>query len=138
MITAMKKMINDGFRTEHGHEIFDISTLPERHPDIMNEDGTVNWDRYGREIRDRYFARLHPMRNNISFDILDRPISEGGRGVQWYEVVEIMLGVLKGLNIRFPSRENSLTITKLEEALMWNRERTRNRVERGVEGQNKD
>ncbi len=51
---------------------------------------------------------------------------------------ELLLAVLvhriKFLNGKFPCRENSLAITKLEEAKMWLEERTRNRIERGVEG----
>lgn len=39
-------------------------------------------------------------------------------------------------NGKFACRENSLAITKLEEALMWCEERTRARIERQVEGTN--
>ncbi len=35
---------------------------------------------------------------------------------------------------KFPSRQNSLAITKLEEALFWLDDRTRERQRRGVEG----
>ena len=35
---------------------------------------------------------------------------------------------------KFSSRHNALTITKVEEALLWQRERTRERQLRGVEG----
>lgn len=38
---------------------------------------------------------------------------------------------------RFACRENSLTITKLEEALHWCQHRTANREKRGVEGTHK-
>ncbi len=37
----------------------------------------------------------------------------------------------------FPCRENDLAITKLEEGLMWLHKRTRDRVEREVEGTRK-
>ena len=36
-----------------------------------------------------------------------------------------------------PSRENAIALTKLEEALLWLQKRTRDRLARGVEGQNK-
>lgn len=39
-------------------------------------------------------------------------------------------------NKKFACRENALSITKLEEALMWLEERTRGREEREVEGTN--
>ena len=52
--------------------------------------------------------------------------------------LEVILNVsiqrLTELNSRFSCRENSLAITKIEEALMWLNKRTANRIERGVEG----
>jgi hypothetical protein len=50
------------------------------------------------------------------------------------ELLKVEIDRLKYLNIKFPCRENSIVITKLEEALMWLEKRTRDRVERGVEG----
>lgn len=40
-------------------------------------------------------------------------------------------------NSKFSCRENSLALTKLQEALFWLDERTRGRIERNVEGQHK-
>jgi hypothetical protein len=45
--------------------------------------------------------------------------------------------MFEGLNKNFPCRENSIAITRLEEALMWLDKRTANRDARGVEGFNK-
>ena len=59
----------------------------------------------------------------------------GVNGAQIEDVIDAVLDRLRELNAAFPCRENSITITKLEEAGMWQRERTRNRVDRGVEGQ---
>lgn len=42
--------------------------------------------------------------------------------------------MLQGLNEKIPCRENSLAITKLEEALHWLEARTKNRKAAGVEG----
>lgn len=50
------------------------------------------------------------------------------------EMLKISLLRLKDLNSRFPSRENSLAVTKIEEALHWLNARTQDRIERGVEG----
>lgn len=50
------------------------------------------------------------------------------------EVIEVLLDRLNSLGAKFPSRENSLAVTKLEESLMWLNRRTANRVKRGVEG----
>lgn len=50
------------------------------------------------------------------------------------EVIEVLLNRMNYLNGKFPCRENSLVITKLDEALMWLQKRTSDRVKRGVEG----
>lgn len=66
----------------------------------------------------------------------DGPIAEHGvNGVTNEEVLEVVLERLESLNKPpYNCRENSLAITKLEEALMWLEHRTRSRVARGVEG----
>lgn len=50
------------------------------------------------------------------------------------EVLKVLLNRMNYLNSKFPCRENSLAITKLQEALMWLEERTKDREDRGVEG----
>lgn len=63
------------------------------------------------------------------------PVLEHGvNGVQLPDVLKICLARYKLLNKSFPCRENSLVITKLQEALMWDEERTAKRTEQGVEG----
>lgn len=62
-------------------------------------------------------------------------------GVTNEEVLRVLIDRLKFLNDvwqggKFYCRENSLTITKLEEALMWLEKRTADRVARNVEGTN--
>lgn len=73
----------------------------------------------------------------LSFKVMTKPASEGGEGCQWTALVATGLEILKNLNKKFPCRENALTITKLEEALMWQEKRTKDRVKRGVEGADK-
>lgn len=46
--------------------------------------------------------------------------------------------MLEGLNKKYPCRENDMAITKLDEALMCQEERTKDREQRGVEGTNKE
>lgn len=50
------------------------------------------------------------------------------------ELIEVLLDRLRTINAQVPCRENSLAITKLEEAAHWLDARTRNRQARGVEG----
>lgn len=60
----------------------------------------------------------------------------GGRnGLQNEEVLAILIDRMKFLNAKYPCRENSIAITKLDEALMWLEKRTADRKNRGVEGQ---
>lgn len=65
------------------------------------------------------------------------PIKEVGvNGCQIDAMVEFARKTIEVFNAKFPCRENSLAITKLQEAEMWLRERTREREARGVEGTN--
>ena len=70
-----------------------------------------------------------------------RPVSEGSTeletvndGTTNEEVLEMLIDRLNVMNLKLPSRETSLSITKLEEALGWMERRTKNRKARGVEG----
>lgn len=55
-------------------------------------------------------------------------------GTTLEEMIRVTADRLKILNNAFPCRENSLALTKLEEALHWLQARTADRVARGVEG----
>lgn len=57
------------------------------------------------------------------------------RGTTLEEMLRISINRLIELNSRFSCRENSIAITKMEEALMWLNARTVDRAARGVEGQ---
>src|SRR3990167_583521 len=48
-------------------------------------------------------------------------------GTTLEEMIGVSIERLQDLNARFSCRENSLAITKLEEALMWLNKRTENR-----------
>lgn len=69
----------------------------------------------------------------------DGPIKEFGvNGVMNEDLIAMVIARLEHFQTTdFKCRENAVAITKLEEALMWLRKRTVNRVNRGVEGTNK-
>ena len=68
----------------------------------------------------------------------DGPIQEAGtNGITNEALLAVLIDRLGLLNKKFPCRENSIVITKLEESLMWLEKRTKDRIARGVEGQNK-
>ena len=63
------------------------------------------------------------------------PIEEHGvNGVQLPDVLRVCLARYRMLNEAFPCRENAIVITKLQEAIMWDEERTAQRTAKGVEG----
>ena len=55
-------------------------------------------------------------------------------GTTLEEMLRVSVARLKELNSRFACRENSLAVTKMEEALLWLNARTADRIARGVEG----
>lgn len=57
-------------------------------------------------------------------------------GTTTEEVISVLIDRLQTVNGRTPCRENALAITKMQEALMWLNERTRERSARNVEGTN--
>lgn len=74
----------------------------------------------------------------ISFTIQSAPVSEVGvNGLQATDMLEYTKCLFQSLNESYPCRENSLTITKIEEGLHWQESRTKDRIKRNVEGQNK-
>ena len=58
----------------------------------------------------------------------------GRNGVQVAEALEVVLNQLKGYQDQFPCKENAMSITKIEEAILWQEKRTTDRITRGVEG----
>ena len=55
-------------------------------------------------------------------------------GITSENLLEILIDRLQFLQTKFPCRENSIVITKLEESLMWLNKRTADRIKRNVEG----
>lgn len=91
------------------------------------------------EALTKYVNQYGPNTTEIHFQ--DGPIIEFGvNGVTNEQIITMLIDRLNSLNNmydkKFACRENSLAITKLEEALMWLERRTANRVARGVEGTN--
>ena len=74
----------------------------------------------------------------VKFTIQSDPIGEVGvNGCQALDMLEYVKCLFQSLNDSFPCRENALTITKIEEAIHWQDARTKDRLTRKVEGQNK-
>lgn len=61
----------------------------------------------------------------------------GVNGAQIDDVIIFAREFIENHNHKFPCRENSLAITKLEEAEVWLKRRKEDREKRGVEGYSK-
>jgi hypothetical protein len=58
-------------------------------------------------------------------------------GCQIDDVIEWVKEKIEGFNAAFPCRENSMIVTKLDEALLWSAKRKMDREKRSVEGTSK-
>lgn len=122
----------------NGKPICVMDELREKYPEKFNESGAMDYRWFEKDIRPNFNIFLRHDVDSISFNMLTKPQSEGGdlSKCQFTDLIATALVMLRYLNNKFPCRENSITITKLEEAVMWQEERTRDREARGVEGTN--
>ena len=118
-----------------GFSVINMDNLRKEKPELFNESGGMDYKIFERDIRPNNFIYVRDDVNSLSFTIQNGPIKENGvNGCHVDTIIEAARIILEGLNKNFPCRENSLAITKLDESLMWLKERTRNREKRGVEG----
>ena len=74
---------------------------------------------------------------NVVFTIQDGPINEVGvNGCQAQDMLEFVKHLFVSLDNKFPCQENKNTITHLRKALYQQDQRNKDRIERGVEGNN--
>jgi hypothetical protein len=110
-----------------------LETLKE----IKQIDGFVV-GRMGTTPTEDEFIFINDSENTICFKIQNGPIRDVGiNGCQVDQLISTAKLVIEGLNKNFQCRENSIAITKLEEALLWLEQRKKNREKRGVEGYSK-
>lgn len=123
----------------NGKKICVMDDLREKFPEKFNESGAMDYKWFEQDIRPNYNIFVRHDVDSIAFNMLTKPASEGGdlNRCQWFDMVTMGLEMLKYFQGKCPCRENAITITKLEEALMWQEKRTKDRLARGVEGQNK-
>jgi len=123
----------------NGKPICVMDDLREKYPEKFNESGSMNYKWFEENIRPNFNIFLRHDVDSLSFNMLTKPDSEGGNleRCQSVDLISTGLIMLKYLNNKFPCKENAITITKLEEALMWQNKRTEDRLLRGVEGENK-
>ena len=89
-------------------------------------------------IEETGWPQVHGQTYSVKFTIQSGPIKEFGvNGCQIDDVIEWAKTKIEEFNKAFPCRENSLIITKLDEALLWSMKRKLDRDKRNVEGLNK-
>ena len=118
-----------------GFNVVVMDELRAKYPDKFNESGAMDYKWYEKEIRPHNFVTVRHDVNSIAFTIQNGPVKQVGvNGCQVDTMVEAAKLIIEGLNSLFPCRENSMAITKLDEALMWLKKRKTDREKRGVEG----
>jgi hypothetical protein len=104
---------------------------------IKNENDFDGYDNYRDALKK--FVIINCSTNTIAFKIQNGPIKEVGvNGCQIDTMIEAVKLIIEGLNKESPCRENSIVITKLDEALLWLGKRKSDREKRNVEGYSKD
>jgi hypothetical protein len=77
-----------------------------------------------------------PIAAFAQIDFQNGPVKESGvNGIHQEDLLVVVLDRLKSFQAgEYSCRENALAITKIEEAMHWLNHRTRDRMDRGVEG----
>lgn len=118
-------------------EVVVMDELREKYPEKFNESGSMDYKWFEEHIRPKNFVYVRNDKNSLSFTIQDGPVSEKGvNGCQVDTLIESAKIILESFNKELSCRENSIAITKLDEALLWLKKRTEDRKQRGVEGTN--
>ncbi|XGC82022.1 hypothetical protein ACES2L_05930 [Bdellovibrio bacteriovorus] len=98
------------------------------------EDGSIDWEKFDELRKEEPIYVDHDV-NMVSFRIQNGPIKEVGKnGCQVTDMVAVAKHIFEKLNEKFPCEENVNTIHHLQMALEHQEARTRNRINRGVEG----
>lgn len=110
-----------------------FSTTPDTHAAANG-----HWDRVQIDGPTSADPGPGPEARHLLIQFQNGPVQEHGvNGVQLPDVLRICLARYKMLNETFRCRENSLVITNLQRAIMWDDERTSKRTQQGVEGYDK-
>jgi len=118
-----------------GFSVIIMDKLKEKRPDLFNESGAMDYKKFESDVRPRNPIQVRLDKNSISFTIQNGPIKEVGvNGCQVDCLLHAWVAIVEELNEQFPSKENSISLRKVKEAIFWQDERTRNREKRGVEG----
>lgn len=121
-----------------GFDVVVMDELREKYPEKFNPDGSMQWEWFEKDIRPNNFIYVRNDKNSLAFTIQNGPVKENGvNGCQVDTLITAAKLIIEGLNKKFPCRENSIAITKLDESILWLKKRKLDRESRGVEGYDK-
>lgn len=129
--------MNDTTRSIHTHELSPLNNrLTLTTPDNLGGGGAPTEYRIS-GFNTETNAQTDTQQDHVDIVFQDGNPDEVGFNGTTHEVyLAVLIDRLDMLNKgSFPSRENAIAKTKLEEALMWLKSRTQARMARGVEGQ---
>lgn len=127
-----------GVKEINGETLVDMNAIKESNPEMFRPDGSMIYHIFDEKIRPFNYIYVRHDVNSLSFNIQNGHIKEVGKnGCQVEDIIAVAKHIIEELNKKFPCRENSMVITKLDEAIMWSKQRTINRQARNVEGLSK-
>ena len=133
---SLKKLAE--LKQVNGESVVVMDELREQFPEKFIASGQMDWKWFEKDIRPQNFIYIRKDKNSLSFTLQNGPIKEVGKnGCQIDSIIASAKTILESFNKENPCRENSMAITKLDEALMWLEKRTKDRENRAVEGTSK-
>ena len=124
--------------TVDGYEICHMDRIKEKHPSLFNDGGQMDWKKFESEIRPNYHVFTRKDKSSLTFTMMNKPVKEGGKGVQLTTLIVAAKSILEKFDELFPCEENKVTIKHLEEALLWQEKRTQRRIADGNEGRSRE
>lgn len=121
-----------------GKKLIVMDELREKYPERFNKSGQMDYEWFERDIRPNHHLYLRHDKDSLTFNMMTSPVSEGGKGCQATDLIEVALRMISFLNHKHPCPENAETLQYLSAALVSQEARTRDRENREVEGHNLD
>jgi len=128
-----------GVNEINGESIIDMDALRVQHPERWSsETGAMDYKWFESSVRPHNFIYVRHDVNSVSFTIQNGPVKEFGKnGCQVTDMIAVAKHIIEKLNHKFPCIENAKTLDYLDLALNQQKERTRAREARNVEGLSK-
>ena len=124
-----------------GSNVIIMDDIKKTHPELFppHLNGQMDSKVFEKDFRRQNPIQLRVDKGSISFTLQTGPIKEVGvNGCQIDALIEMAREIIAYFNKQYPCRENSLVLTKLDEAMMWLKERTSRREREKTEGTNQE